>query len=141
MVKQIILRRLKRISPMYCNHSVSIEEEQWQAEAWRRAQSSSEKRARKLIREWTQEIKPMPGKFKITDEMIARAKDYPIENLIDCNRGVATCISGEHVDKRPSMRIKNNHVKCWSCGYQDDSIGVASKVYGVSFTEAVRRLQ
>jgi len=75
----------------------------------------------------------------ITPYMIERAKEYPIENLIDTQRGFALCLF--HQDSRASMYIKNNFAHCFSCGKTADTIAVYQKLYGGSFPEAVRALQ
>lgn len=79
-------------------------------------------------------------KGKITDEMIARAREYPIENLIEVNsKGFALCVN--HDDKKPSMLTRGNYAHCFSCGYTGDVLDVAMKVRGLDFTGAVKALQ
>jgi len=132
---------MKRIVNMFSNPDVSVDEEIKQAKEWKDAQRKSELRARQLILAWMAESRPKSRKNEVTPEIILRAKEYPIENMIDVKKGVARCISGEHEDKKPSMRVKNNRATCFSCGYKDDAIGVAQKLYGISFHDAVMRLQ
>lgn len=76
---------------------------------------------------------------RITEGMIERAKDYPIENLIDARRGFAPCLF--HKDSNPSMYVKNNFAHCFSCGKTADTIDVYRKLYGATFPEAVKALQ
>lgn len=76
----------------------------------------------------------------ITDDMIERARRYPIENLIDIKRGMTNCISGTHRDKSPSMDARNNFCYCHACGYHADAIDVYMKLHGATFHEAVRAL-
>jgi len=79
-------------------------------------------------------------KDRITDEMIERAREYPIESLIGNGRsGNVLCIV--HEEKHPSMSLKGNRARCFSCGYYGDSIDVYMKLNGVGFVEAVRALQ
>jgi hypothetical protein len=78
------------------------------------------------------------GDGKITPEMIERAKDYPLENLIEVKHGKALCCF--HDDHNPSMGIKNNRYHCFACGAKGDPIDFISKRDGVSFHEAVRWL-
>ena len=78
---------------------------------------------------------------KVSDEMIARAKEYPIEKLIKVNRGMARCISGTHEDKKPSMNCKNNYAYCHACGYHADTIKILMDLENINFIEAVKRLQ
>lgn len=76
---------------------------------------------------------------RITDEDIARAKEYPIENLVEVNSaGFAKCIN--HNDEHPSMYCKGNFAYCFSCGYTADPIKLAMDINGWSFIETVRRL-
>lgn len=76
---------------------------------------------------------------KITPDMIERAKEHPIENFIDAQRGMALCIF--HEDHHPSMSIKNNFAHCFSCGKTADVIDVYRKLHGATFPEAVKALQ
>jgi hypothetical protein len=46
-----------------------------------------------------------------------------------------------HDDKHPSMSIKDNRFRCWSCGWKGDAIDFVMKKEGCTFHEAVRRLQ
>ena len=80
------------------------------------------------------------GNSKITDEDIARAKEYPVESLIEVKRGMARCVSGIHEDKNPSMGCKNNRVRCFSCGYTGSAIDIAMKLNNLNFIEAVKFL-
>lgn len=78
-------------------------------------------------------------KGQITDEMIARAKEHPIENLVEVNgKGFALCIN--HDDKKPSMLTRGNYAHCFSCGYTGSVIDVAMKVKGLDFVGAVKAL-
>jgi len=85
-------------------------------------------------------LKPAKSKSGITEEMIQKAKQYPIsELLITPIRGnVTNCIA--HEDKNPSMNIKNNWAYCYSCGFRGDSISVYMRLNAVDFKTAVRNL-
>jgi len=77
----------------------------------------------------------------ITPEMIERAREYPLSNLLDIGRnGLSRCISGKHEDNSPSMDCRNNFAYCHACGYSGDSIDVAMKVRGYNFRKAVMEL-
>lgn len=77
----------------------------------------------------------------ITPELIARAREYPIRDLVETNsRGYALCVNPEHDDHSPSMWTKNNFAHCFSCNWSGDSIDVAMKVYNLKFPEAVKKL-
>jgi hypothetical protein len=76
----------------------------------------------------------------ITEDMIERAREYPIESLIgNSRRGNVLCVA--HDEKHPSMSLKGNRARCFSCGYYGDPIDVYMKLNGVGFIEAVKSLQ
>jgi hypothetical protein len=77
----------------------------------------------------------------VTDAEIERARQHPIENLIESKRGMARCISGLHDDRNPSMDVRNNFAYCYACGFYADAIGIYQKLHGVGFREAVEALQ
>lgn len=82
------------------------------------------------------------GKLKnsITPDMIIRAREYPITELLGGEqRGNYLCIN--HQEKHPSMGVKNNRVRCFTCSFSGDSIDVKMLLDNCDFTEAVRRLQ
>lgn len=95
---------------------------------------------KKIIGELTYMLYPNPKNNQISPEMIARAREYPIDKLIEFNKGKARCISGAHEDKHPSMSIKDNYAHCFSCGYNADSIKVTIQIKNLSFKEAVKWL-
>lgn len=74
----------------------------------------------------------------INDDLILRAKEYPIEKLLPntIKSNKTNCFA--HDDKTPSMGIKNNRVKCFSCGYSGSSIDVAMYLNNFEFKEAVK---
>lgn len=77
----------------------------------------------------------------ITPELIARAREYPIRDLVETNsRCYALCVNPEHDDHSPSMWTKNNFAHCFSCNWSGDSIDVAMKAYNIKFQEAVKKL-
>ncbi len=80
----------------------------------------------------------------VTPMMKARAKEYPIEKIlaefgIEINRH-NKFLCPYHDDTRPSMSLRNNRVKCFSCGKADDAIGLYMHLELGSFPAAVRRL-
>ena len=80
---------------------------------------------------------------KIIDSIdIQKARDYPIENLIQFKQGRARCINPAHKDSNPSMSLnkKTNKVKCFACNQGGDVIWVLQTIRGCSFPEAVRYL-
>lgn len=80
-------------------------------------------------------------KEEITPDMIARARDYPITELVEVNSaGFAHCVSGEHGDEHASMFCKNNFGYCFSCNYSADAIKIVMDINGLNFVQAVKRL-
>lgn len=82
------------------------------------------------------------GKVKntLTPEMIIRAREYPITELLGgSKRGNYLCIN--HAEKHPSMGVKNNRARCFSCGWAGDSIDTAMLLWNCDFIEAVKGLQ
>ena len=77
-------------------------------------------------------------KGQITDEMIQKAREYPITDLIENRRGMALCPF--HNDKRPSLGLKNNYAYCFGCGYSADVIKFYMDLYNVDFKTAVKIL-
>lgn len=74
----------------------------------------------------------------ITPEKIERAREYPLEQLVDIKNGMAKCIN--HEDRFPSMNCRKNFAYCHSCGFYADAIGVYMKLKGCGFIEAVNSL-
>lgn len=82
-----------------------------------------------------------PGrKIIITPDMVRRAKEYPMEKLIEFNRaGFARCLN--HNDQNASMYCKGGFAYCFSCNYRADTIEILMKRDGYKFKEAVLKLQ
>lgn len=77
----------------------------------------------------------------LTSEMIERARNYPLEQLVQINaKGFATCVF-HSPDKNPSMYCKKGYAYCFACGEQADAIKLYQTLHGVSFPEAVKSLQ
>lgn len=89
------------------------------------------------------EVKLLSGKAeRPTPQMIQRAKEHPIENLLPNppRRNMALCPF--HNEKTPSFQIrKDNTFVCYGCNEHGDSIDLYTKLHNVGFVEAVRRLQ
>lgn len=88
-----------------------------------------------------QQEKIRPTRNRITDVMIARAKEHPIEELYDgkLRRGVGLCPF--HNEKTPSFSVKNNKFTCFGCGVYGDAIDFYMRTRKVGFLQAVRALQ
>lgn len=93
-----------------------------------------------VVSEIVGEKKTTPGRG-VTDAEIERARQYPIENLIESKRGMARCVSGTHEDRNASMQTTGNFAYCHACGFKADVIGLYQKLHGASFVDAVRALQ
>ena len=75
----------------------------------------------------------------ITEDMIERARNYPIEKLIEAKRSFALCPF--HDDKHPSLYLRNNFYHCFTCKASGDTISLLMNRDGLSFPEAVEALQ
>lgn len=84
--------------------------------------------------------RPSDDKRTISGEVIQKAREYPITELLEANGNKNIHCINHEPDKHPSMSIKNNFAYCFVCGWHGDSIDVAMKIWQVSFVEAVRRL-
>ena len=76
----------------------------------------------------------------VNDMDIERAKAVPISSLVRFVRHTAQCLW--HTDNNPSLYLyeKENRVNCFSCGRNEDAIGVYMALNGVDFATAVRAL-
>ena len=74
---------------------------------------------------------------EITPEIIARAREYPIDKIIEVKRNKALCLW--HPDKNPSMHYykKTNTVYCFTCNTFGDAIDIFMKKNNVGFVQAV----
>lgn len=94
-----------------------------------------------LLRRLYAEYEVITGKAEnITTQAILRAKEYPIQQLLNVTRkGNISCPF--HKDKNPSFQIKkNNTFNCYSCGQYGDVIDLYKKLHNTSFKEAVQVL-
>lgn len=95
-----------------------------------------------FIKEHTKIIfEPRKRDKTITDKVL-RAKDYPIDNLLDFVQNKAICPF--HNEKSPSLHYyrKTNTCYCFgSCGKPYDSIDIYRKLYDCSFKQAIEKLQ
>ena len=76
--------------------------------------------------------------LSITETDILRAKDYPIERLVEIN-GFNKFICPFHNDKNPSMHYykETNSCYCFSCNTHADAIDIYRKIKNCSFKKAV----
>jgi len=76
---------------------------------------------------------------RLTAESIERAREYPIDSLVEVGRGhMARCVA--HEDEHPSMYTKGNRAYCFSCGFSGSAIDVYMTLHGCDFREAVEAL-
>lgn len=79
---------------------------------------------------------------EITDDMIARAKEYPMESLLPTPLRMGRCACPVHGGKNTmSFSVKDNYGRCFSCSWHGDTIKYMQDVHGLTFADAVRRLQ
>lgn len=74
-------------------------------------------------------------------EAIERAKQYPINKLIEFQHNFACCIN--HKEKTPSMKYypDTNTVFCFGCEWTGDAIAVQQKLRNITFRQAILSLQ
>lgn len=87
----------------------------------------------------TRDAKILEGREEgITPELTAKARTYPLTDLLKSRNGMALCPF--HDDKTASMDIRKNFYHCYGCGEQGDVIDYVMKTERLSFKEAVKRL-
>ncbi len=80
------------------------------------------------------------NKITITSQMVVKAREYPLEKLVEINRqGFTRCFV--HADKKPSAYCKGNFIHCFVCNKSWDTIAVLMERDGMSFRDAVLKLQ
>lgn len=95
-------------------------------------------------------LHPTHKKGGVTEVEIERARDYPLEDLVNKRlfksggKWVFNChcpLNGHEGEKTPSCYIdKTNHYKCFGCGGKGDSISFVMQRDGIKFIEAVKLL-
>jgi hypothetical protein len=88
---------------------------------------------------------PAAAAGTITDEMIAKAKEFPIEDMYDgrlrkVGERTYTGLCPFHNEKTPSFQIKKNRFTCYGCNAFGDAIDFYQKINRASFASAVRTL-
>ena len=52
-------------------------------------------------------------------------EQVPVGRLVESSRGGnARCVASGHPDHNPSMRVYDNHVHCFACGFHGDVMDV-----------------
>lgn len=76
----------------------------------------------------------------ITDQMIERAREFPIKELLEVGQnGRAKCVF--HNGEGFNMDIRKNFAHCYVCGESGDTIKLYRAKHGASFREAILALQ
>lgn len=77
----------------------------------------------------------------VTTDQIEQARNFPVEDLLDFNRGNFTNCP-YHNEKTPSMKFykESNTCYCFGCHKKADAIDIYRVLNGVDFTSAVRQL-
>lgn len=144
--KYVLAKKFIRVMRKY-----KIQEERWE-DKWRLWEillvGNDLKKLEKLTEERvsiTNTIRLLSNGNDEFSEMVARAKTYPIEDLLGTpikqlgSKKWASCPF--HEDKKPSLMIDSkNTCHCFSCGFNGDSIEVAQKLFNLPFKEVLRRL-
>lgn len=79
-------------------------------------------------------------KDEITPEMVYRAREYPIEQIVRLERnGRAKCVF--HGGEDGNMDIRKNFAYCYVCNSSGDSIKIYMQVNDVNFKQAVLAMQ
>jgi len=87
-------------------------------------------------------LSPSKSRKGVTEEMIARAKEYPVEELIEFNRNVARCPFHNETTASLHYYKKDNKCHCFGgCNKSYDSIAIYQQLNNCSFVQAVERLQ
>jgi len=93
----------------------------------------------KRMRAIESERKGRDAKEQITPEMIERAREYPIGQIVEVEQnGRARCVF--HGGESANMDIRRNFTYCYKCNKSSDSIGVYMALHGVGFKQAVLAL-
>jgi hypothetical protein len=93
------------------------------------------------IRIYQQAAKKGRLKQGITDADIEAAREYPVEQLIEFNRGAALAFC--HADKTPSLSLdrKRNRCHCFPCDKDFSAIDILIERDGLDFISAVKQLR
>lgn len=83
--------------------------------------------------------KPKTTEGEVTQQMIERAREFPIDQLIESKRFWAKCPF--HADTKPSLYLKKNFFHCFVCEENGDTIKLTQHIYNVDFKTAVKMLQ
>jgi hypothetical protein len=105
-------------------------------ERLQKAKEENDPNAKKILDQY----KVFTGKItSLTSQQIERARQYPLKDLVGTQKNITNCPF--HDDRTASMNIKNNFYYCHGCSAQGDIIKYLMETDGLSFKDAVIRLQ
>ena len=81
-----------------------------------------------------------PKKSGLDDEMIERAREYPVKSLLPNQIKHNMTLCPFHDDHIPSMYVNSNYVYCFSCNKGWNPIDFVMATKGYDFKEAVKYL-
>lgn len=90
----------------------------------------------------SEERKHKLGNTSMVSDKVVRAKEYPIDEMVDFKMGKAPCLW--HSERTASMHYykEKNRVYCFGCGKGGDAIDVYRATHtGATFNDAVDKLQ
>lgn len=77
---------------------------------------------------------------KITEEMKDRAREYPVEQLLEFRRGMAICLWHDDTNASLYHSVARNRVHCFVCEHDTDAIGIVMAQDRCKFPQAVKKL-
>lgn len=83
---------------------------------------------------------PTMKEGQITEAMIERAREFPIEDLFEGVSKNHFVKCPFHDETKPSAYLKNNYFYCFGCNIHKDTIGILMARDKLTFPEAVKRL-
>lgn len=93
----------------------------------------------KKLEKLNKHVKFFTGKMEeISPEKIERAREFPIEELVETKNGKAICPF--HNDHHPSMDVRKNFYHCYTCQATGDVIDLVMHLENLTFKQAVERL-
>lgn len=99
-----------------------------------------------LKNQWVEKKKKIKDTLKFHDNFgsekldLQKAKQYPIEQLLEFRAGFAKCPF--HDDKHPSAKYykDKNRIHCFVCNQGFDVIDIVQQIYNLSLKEAINHL-
>jgi len=86
------------------------------------------------------EIENVGNNNILTEIEIQRAKEYPLEKIINTKKQGKHYICPFHTEKTPSLHITNNLWYCHGCSKGGTTIDFVMRVYNLDFKSAVRAI-